>query len=276
MKEPLVSVILPTHNRAYSIGRAIRSVLKQSYRSLELIIVDDGSTDQTEAVVAAMSDDRIHYIRKTINEGAAAARNAGLSEAHGELIAFQDSDDEWTPGRLNKQTSLLYESDADYVYGYIHYRKTLSGEEDRLLPAENDLSLLAGNIYPRMLQSNLIGTPALVMRRRCYEKLGGFDTAMPAVEDYDYALRLAKNFSGCFLPEIVLEAAASPDGLTADSVKNLSGACMFIGKYQEDLRTCGLFDRHITDLIDRITPLGEEVVSVTVKMLEGYLRFYQH
>lgn len=92
---PLVSVILPTYNRAYCIAPAIASVLRQTHSNLELIIVDDCSTDNTAEIVNAMDDDRVRLIRHERNRGAAAARNTGIAAARAALIAFQDSDDEW-------------------------------------------------------------------------------------------------------------------------------------------------------------------------------------
>jgi len=102
-----VSVILPSFNRSNVLAGAIGSVLTQSFRDLELIVVDDGSTENLKAVVETINDPRLSYVRRAMNGGAAAARNTGLLEARGEFIAFQDSDDIWLPGKLQRQLDLF-------------------------------------------------------------------------------------------------------------------------------------------------------------------------
>jgi glycosyltransferase involved in cell wall biosynthesis len=103
----LVSVVLPTFNRGYCLERAIRSVLGQTYPDWELIVVDDGSTDDTQAVLESFKDPRIRVFRHSVNRGVAAARNTGLAAARGEFIAFLDSDDEWRPDKLTKQLDVM-------------------------------------------------------------------------------------------------------------------------------------------------------------------------
>ena len=100
---PVVSVIIPTYNRAHLIGRAIRSVLDQTYQDWELIVVDDASTDDIPGIVKGFTDGRVKYIRHDENKGAAAARNTGIQAARGAYIAFLDSDDEWLPEKLERQ-----------------------------------------------------------------------------------------------------------------------------------------------------------------------------
>ena len=111
----LVSVIIPTYNRAHLIKRSAESVLNQTYTNLELIIVDDGSTDDTEEVVKTLNDNRVTYIKQP-NQGACAARNNGIDHAKGEFIAFQDSDDVWHEDKLEKQIKCLKETGADFCF----------------------------------------------------------------------------------------------------------------------------------------------------------------
>jgi len=99
-KIPRISVIIPSYNRANTIGRAIQSALSQSYQDFEIIVIDDGSTDHTEEVIRSFQDSRIRYIRHNRNRGGSAARNTGIHAARGEYIAFLDSDDEWLPQKL--------------------------------------------------------------------------------------------------------------------------------------------------------------------------------
>ena len=104
---PLVSVIIPTHNRADLVPLAIQSVLQQTYTNLECIVVDDASTDNTEETVRTIIDERIIYLRHENNKHASAARNTGIKYARGEFIAFLDDDDEWLPTKLEKQVPFL-------------------------------------------------------------------------------------------------------------------------------------------------------------------------
>jgi glycosyltransferase involved in cell wall biosynthesis len=105
---PVVSVILPTYNRASTLGRAVDSVLKQTFDDFELIIIDDGSTDESDAVLRAYTNDgRVRVIRQARNTGCAEARNVGVTASSGLYLAFQDSDDEWLPDKLEKSVAAL-------------------------------------------------------------------------------------------------------------------------------------------------------------------------
>ncbi len=101
-KSPLVSVILPTYNRGKLVSKSINSVLNQSYNNFELIIVDDGSTDQTEKIINSFNDNRIVYLKHNYNKHASAARNTGIAKSKGEFIAFLDDDDQWLPKKIRK------------------------------------------------------------------------------------------------------------------------------------------------------------------------------
>ena len=112
----MISVVLPTYNRGPLIMRAVKSVLEQTYSDIELLIVDDGSTDCTRAVISAIQDPRVKYLYQETNRGACAVRNIGIRAAKGEYIAFQDSDDVWHPDKLEKQLSYLKETQSDLVF----------------------------------------------------------------------------------------------------------------------------------------------------------------
>ncbi len=107
LEQPLVSVIIPTYNRADLIGHTLDSAINQSYRNLEIIVIDDGSVDNTEEVVKAIGDSRIRYIRHQTNCGGSTARNTGIEAARGEYIAFLDSDDIWVPNKIQLQLASI-------------------------------------------------------------------------------------------------------------------------------------------------------------------------
>lgn len=113
MSGPLISVIIPSYNRAHLINEACTSVLSQTYSNIELIIVDDCSTDNTKEVVSSIKDSRVHYYCLEKNSGACIARNLGIEKATGDYIAFNDSDDRWHSDKLEKQISFLIENNAD-------------------------------------------------------------------------------------------------------------------------------------------------------------------
>jgi glycosyltransferase involved in cell wall biosynthesis len=186
---PLVSVIVPTFNRALVLPRAIASVLKQDYGNLELIVVDDGSTDETERVVAALSDRRISYYRVEANRGPAAARNTGIVLARGDLIAFQDSDDEWLPGKLRKQVRTIAEEGDSAGFSYSSFWHEVNGLQQQI-PSVSQITR-RGNTFHRLLYGNFIGMPTLVVTRSCLELAGAFDETMRSREDWDLMLRLA-------------------------------------------------------------------------------------
>jgi len=179
---PLVSIILPTFNRAETLRRAICSVRKQVYQNWELIIWDDGSTDNTKVVVKAFGDHRIHY-HFAPNRGAGYARNRALAHARGEFIAFLDSDDEWLENKLSVQVSFLREhSEIDIVFSdfenidvkhqtrekwFDHSKAALDYNKTRILSPEF-LEIEQG--FPEStLISNYIGTPTVILRRKCLD-----------------------------------------------------------------------------------------------------------
>ncbi len=137
---PLISVVLPTFNRKRLLPRAINSVLNQTYKNLELIIIDDGSTDNTEEIVKAYSDTRIRYCKQKLNRGGSAARNAGIKLAKGELISFQDSDDEWLPEKLERQVRKFSEVGDDVGVIYCGYESVFERTKEvlpRSIPDES-------------------------------------------------------------------------------------------------------------------------------------------
>lgn len=190
VKPPRVSVILPTHNRASVLGRAIRSVLEQTMADLELIVVDDASTDATQAVVNGFDDPRLIYLRRTQRQGAAAARNAGVLASSADLLAFQDSDDEWSIDKLRLQLQALRTTTpaADLICGgYIIIPRTGRPSYQRPHPRMQRGDWQADNIY----DFSFI-TPTWLLRKASFEALQGFDEQLPNLEDWEFVFRLFK------------------------------------------------------------------------------------
>ena len=213
----MVSVVIPTYNRAAYLGAAIESALSQTYQPIEVVVVDDGSTDATATVVAGFGS-RVRYFHQA-NGGVAAARNVGLRESRGELIAFLDSDDRWYPWKIAAQVSLLRaRPDVGMVWtdmtavdgqgGVTHprYLRLMYSAYDsfalaQAFPEQTRLARLCpeiagplgdqpvhiGSIYKYMWIGNLVHTSTVLIRRDWAQRVGGFDEAMrPAGEDYLY------------------------------------------------------------------------------------------
>ncbi len=183
---PLVSVILPTYNRAWIVGEAVESVLGQDYPHLELIVVDDGSTDGTPELLAAYGD-RLRCIRQE-NQGVSAARNTGIRHATGYLIALLDSDDMWLPGKLSAQIdhfdahpeTLICQTEEIWIRNGV-----------RVNPGKRHRKQ-SGMIFERSLALCLVSPSAVMLRRSLLDEVGLFDEALPACEDYDLWLRITR------------------------------------------------------------------------------------
>lgn len=187
---PKVSVILPTYNRAHLVGRAIRSVLDQTYRDFELIVVDD-STDNTDEVVKSFNDPRIRYIRELKRGSAAAARNIGIKAAQGEYIAFQDSDDEWLPEKLEIQTQVLSNGSSEVGVVYTDMWRINEGRKMYWHSPSNMPE--DGIIYKRALQRVfLIGIQTALIKKTCLNKSDVFDESLRCLEDFEFFVRLSK------------------------------------------------------------------------------------
>lgn len=181
------SIIIPAFNGSAHVEQSINSVLAQTYRNFEIIIINDGSTDNTEEKVKGIKDDRLKYIKQE-NKGASSARNRGIREAKGKYIAFLDADDYWSPSHLSDHITFL-EKHPEYIMSFNRYITVENGKEE-LYKWKN----LSGNIYPNLLfiENNIIGTPAVVVRSDILKKSGLFDEKMTLCEDLDLWRRISK------------------------------------------------------------------------------------
>jgi glycosyltransferase involved in cell wall biosynthesis len=233
-----VSVVIPAFNRAASIGAAIASVLRQTWADFELIVVDDGSTDGTLEAAARVPDPRIRLVANPGNLGAAAARNTGIREARGAWVAFQDSDDEWLPLKLEKQMARLLAPGADFVAGFCGMMVIGRAEgQDRGRPRiaylpHSGLRQVEGDIERALLAGNFVSTQTLVARRDVLFAIGGFDESLPAVEDWDCALRLAGQGPIAFLDEPLVLQRFSHNSLSRDLARRLAARAAIVEKHR--------------------------------------------
>lgn len=190
-KNPLVSVVMPTYNHASYIGQAVESVLGQTYENLELIVVDNFSSDGTEGLIAGVKDPRVKYL-KFANKGViAASRNRGMAEAAGRYVAFLDSDDVWLPGKLAAQVAALRAAPGA-VMCYSRFRNLEEGKSsgEALPPARLCAS---GRLFRTIYLKKFIACSGVLAEKAVVDELKGFDEdpELFAVEDTDLWLRLA-------------------------------------------------------------------------------------
>jgi len=183
--KPLVSVIIPTYNRGWILTEAIDSVLAQDYKDYELIVVDDGSTDNTREILDTYGRD-IVVLRQT-NKGVSAARNRGIAQAGGQLVAFLDSDDIWQPRKLSRQVD-FFKLNPDAVINQTEEIWIRNGV--RVNPKDRHRKP-SGMIFERSLGLCLVSPSAVMIQKTLFDAVGVFDENLPACEDYDLWLRIS-------------------------------------------------------------------------------------
>ena len=213
-RPPKVSVVIPTYNRAHLVGDAIRSVLRQTYTDYEIVVVNDGSTDNTEDVVNGFQDDGIRYVRHAQNRGLSAARNTGIGEARGEFIAFLDDDDEWLPEKLEKQFTLL--EGADNSTGVVYTSTWRIMKHRSLLFPQNFIAKTQGDISEDILEHHFVGPSSVLIRKSCFERVGLLDEKLFFAGDWDLVIRLAQHYRFLFAKEMLVISRQQPDSATAE------------------------------------------------------------
>jgi glycosyltransferase involved in cell wall biosynthesis len=196
-RDPLVSVVIISYNCAEHVGQAIRSVLAQTWSHLELIVVDDGSTDATGDVVRGIADDRVRYVRQA-NKGPNAARNEGIRQARGHFIAFLDCDDWWLPEKLSKQLAKVNgHPEIGLVYSLAIRVDTAGTQGDRFD------SIVEGRVLDRLLLGNCIAGSAssAMVTRAAVDAVGMFDESLHYAEDWEYWIRVASRFAVACVPD---------------------------------------------------------------------------
>jgi len=256
IKNPTVSVIIPTYNRANLIEKAIKSALKQTYKDFEIIVVDDGSIDNTEEIVKDFTDFRIHYICHKHNQGVSAARNTGIKTCRGEYIAFLDSDDEWLPGKLDKQIKVL-QSESSEV-GVVH--------SDLLYIDENGKNMnklrnpkKGGYIYEDLLGKNCVGPPStLLIKKECFNRVGLFDNLLNAQEDWDMYIRIAKYYKFTFIKIPLVKYRKHPSQISRNLEVKTVSANRILVKYTKELeKRPGAHSKHYFYIGNRFCHMGK-------------------
>ncbi|MDE7132455.1 MAG: glycosyltransferase family 2 protein [Lachnospiraceae bacterium] len=248
----MVSIIVPTYNRENVIERALRSILRQTYSAYEVIVVDDGSTDGTESVVARLQDDRIRYIALQENQGVAHARNVGIQEAKYDYVAFLDSDDEWLPNKLELQMKKMLSSSKRTGMVYCRMGGLLRDGSGRFVCPHEDYvkEILEGELFKPLLFQNVIGTPTMLVRKECLQQTGGFKETLHCLEDWELILRIAKNWKIAFVDKVLVEVHKSEGSVSTNTPWYLIARCYMVSLYRQEITELGMMDQVKKEILD--------------------------
>ena len=265
---PLVSVIIPAYNAEQFIARTLSSVLNQTYRNLEVLVVDDGSKDRTAEIVEqiAKQDSRISLLRQQ-NSGVAKARNLAIENAKGEYIAPIDADDIWYPQKIEKQIEVFLNSEPSV--GLVYAWSVLIDEEDRILNGFKNINSfhfsnvasVEGEVYLPMIYRNFIGNSSVpLIRKSCLDKVGGYNELLKeqdaqGCEDWDLQLRIAEFYQYKVVPSFLvgyrrysnsmsgnhLRMAKSYDAIMADVKKKYPQIPEFVYRWSKSYFYISLF-----------------------------------
>lgn len=212
-KEPLISVIIPNYNREMVICETVQSVLNQSYKNIEILVIDDASTDRSVEMLAKVKDKRVRCVVQKEHRGASYCRNLGVSESQGEYLAFQDSGTVWLPDKLQKQMERLEKSpEAALVYCLLEID---DGSNTYCNPEkEYELCYKEEKCKNILKKRNLIGTPTILMTRKCFLEIGGFDERLLRWQDYDLVIRIVQSYKVVIVNEILVKEQFFENGIS--------------------------------------------------------------
>jgi glycosyltransferase involved in cell wall biosynthesis len=197
----LVSIIIPVYNRRYLLGRTLKSVVNQTYRNIEVLVVDDSSSEDIKSVTDSFNDPRIRYFKHNRNKGVVAARNTGLKEAKGQFISFLDSDDEYLPEKTEKQVKVFFQQKTGDNIEIVYCRM--------LVEKQNVYRLY----YPKVCRWNIL-LQQIMVKKQVIEKTGPIDENFIYADDIEYIYRLHKNCRLVCLNQALVILHSTPGSMT--------------------------------------------------------------
>ncbi|MWG33160.1 glycosyltransferase family 2 protein [Halomarina oriensis] len=238
MSDPLVSVVVPTHNRADTVGGAIETALDQTYDPLEVVVVDDGSTDATPERLADYADDpRVRTVRNDSSRGVAGARNRGLALADGEFVCALDDDDRWHPEKVARQVARLRELGEEYCGVYCGERVVVEGEDHERERVVTDG--YEGDHLPNVLvRMDVLPHSGHLVRAWCLDAVGGYDERFDIACDWALAIELARRWQWGYVAAPLVERHRHGE--------NLSSSAAY------DVRARELVAEHFGDVVDEV------------------------
>ena len=229
-EQALISVITPTYNRAAFLAEAIDSVLAQSFQNFELLIVDDGSTDDTQTVVNNYKHDARVVYQFQENQGQSVARNNALHHSRGEFICFLDSDDRWLPERLQWALDAF---EAQPFVGVVYGDELVMNEAGQVTGSKSTGGDQSGRILPAMLKDNIIPLNTGMIRKECLEKVGGVDPTIRVADDYDMWLRLSAYYDFLHIPKVMAHYRVMNVQISSDVRRRLSTNAEILKQFEE-------------------------------------------
>ena len=283
-ERPLVSVVIPVYNRMDTIERSINSVLNQTYKNIEIIVIDDGSIDDTLKIIEHLSISDIKVLKQN-HRGANAARNLGISAAKGEFIAFQDSDDEWLPNKLEKQiTYMLRSSFSNFKIGIQDKKVGLrssyeacycpfflyEGSHNGVFFSDyQDKQKYERDLLEMLKVRNVISTQTLVIHRNIISDVGIFDEEMPRCQDYEFVIRIIQKKKIGYINEPLVKVYRTDNSISNDEAKQKEANIILLRKY-EDFFNIELCLENIFKY--NINGLNETELKKEVERIDQYLK----
>ena len=244
---PLISVVIPTYNRPDFLKEAIKTVLNQTYKNLEILVIDDASDVNNQKGINYFGDNRIKYFKNEERKGAPYSRNVGIKKSNGEFIAFLDDDDEWEPNKLEEQLKAFDNSKVGLVV--CHSLDKRFGSERISKPPECIT-------YEDLLKSfNLSSTSSYLVRKKVLNKIGYFDLDLPSGQEYDVALRISKYYAVKTIPKVLMMQNASEGQISENWAKKIKGIMAMYKKYSNEYKILG-FRKSVINHLKNVGIIG--------------------
>lgn len=263
---PLVSVIIPAYNRMETIERSINSVLNQTYKNIEIIVVDDGSKDDTLTIIEHLNIGNMKVLKQN-HKGANVARNLGISVAKGEFIAFQDSDDEWFSDKLEKQITYMLE--CGYEACYCPFFLYEENHNDVLFADYQDKQKYETDLLEVLKVRNVISTQTLVIHRNIVSDVGIFDETIPRCQDYEFVIRIIQKKKIGYINEPLVKVYRTDNSISNDEDKQKEANIILLRKHEDFfnielcLENCFKYD---------INGLNEIELKKEIERIDHYLK----
>ena len=266
MLKPKISVVIPTYNRESKILKSINSVLNQTYKNIEVLVIDDNSTDNTKDVVKSIKDKRLKYIKLPKNMGSCYARNIGIKKAKGKYITFQDSDDVYDSKKIEKQYLNLKNNKSDMDFCKV---KIIKKDNSIIFPNDEQIKSINENkILDELCNGNFISTQAIFVKRKIIKKYM-FDEDLQRLQDFDLVLRMIPNINCSFTDEVLVNLYNQKDSISNDYNKLKQSIDIISNKNYllDETQTNNLFE-----LLKKYEKEYEEHLNVSVEVRNEMLR----